>query len=95
MFIQTLLPPVAGGTFRFSVAGCSGSTKIKVLVNSKQILNRKYDGMRCQSMAEIPHGAEGKTLGIYAIDSAGQHKSIEYEISEEDPGAHSMLSKTR
>ena len=95
MFIQTLVPPVAGRAFRFTVAGCAGSTKIKVLVNNKQILKRKYDGMRCQSMAEIPHGTEGKTLGIYAIDSAGQHKSIEYEISEEDPAAHSMRSKTR
>jgi hypothetical protein len=95
MFIQTLVPPVAGNTFRFSVAGCSGSTKVKVLVNSKQIINREYDGMRFQSLAEIPHGTEGKTLGIYAVDSAGNNKTLEYEISEANPGPHSMLTKTR
>jgi hypothetical protein len=95
MFIQTLVPPVAGDTFRFSVAGCSGSTKVKVLVNNKQIIKREYDGMRFQSMAAIPRGSEGKILGIYAVDSAGNNKALEYEISESDPGAHSMLSGIR
>ena len=95
MFIQTHRPPVVGETFRFSVAGCSGSTKIRVLVNSKQILKREYDGMLCQSMAVIPSGAEGKTLSIFATDSAGHNKTLEYEISESDPGPHSMLSSTR
>jgi len=95
MFIQTLVPPVAGDTFRFSVAGCSGSTKVRVLVNSKQIINREYDGMRFQSLAEIPLGTEGETLGIHAVDSAGNDRVLEYEISEADPGPHSMLARTR
>jgi len=92
MFIQTLVPPVAGDTFRFSVAGCSGSTSVKVLVNSEQIIEREYDGMRFQSMAIIPQGSQGKTLGIYAADSAGNKKALTYEISASSPGAHSMLS---
>ena len=95
MFIQTLVPPVAGDTFRFSVAGCSGSTRVKVLINSEQIIKREYDGMRFQSTATIPPGTEGKTLGIYTVDSAGNNKALEYEISEADPGAHSMLCRTR
>ena len=95
MFIQTHRPPVVGETFRFSVAGCSGSTKVRVLVNSRPILEREYEGMLCQSMAVIPNGTEGKTLSIYATDSAGHNKTLEYEISEADPGPHSMLSITR
>jgi len=95
MFIQTLRPPVAGESFRFSVAGCSGATKVGVYVNQKSILKRVYDGMRFQSMAEIPRGVGGKTLKIYALDSVGHTKSLEYEISESDPGPHSMLAGTR
>ena len=95
MFIQTLNPPVVGENFRFSVAGCSGTTKVKVLVNSEPILKREYDGMLCQSMAVIPFGAEGKTLSISAIDSAGHTKTLDYKISEANPGPHSMLSFTR
>ena len=95
MFIQTLVPPVAGQPFRFSVAGCTGSTKVKVLVNQEEIFQHEYKGMRCQSMAEIPIDAEGKTLGIYAVDSAGNNKELEYEISQADPGPHSMLTKSR
>ena len=95
MLIQTLCPPVVGGNFRFSVAGCSGATNIRVSVNSKPILERKYESMLCQSMAKIPIGANGKTLSISAVDSAGHSKTVEYEISESDPGPHSMLSITR
>ncbi len=95
MFIQTLVPPVAGKPFRFSVAGCSGTTKVGVFVNQQSILRRDYDGMRFQSMAEIPPGVAGKTLKIAASDSAGHTKTIEYEISEADPGPHSMLSGIR
>lgn len=50
--------------------------------------------MLCQSMAEIPPGVEGQTLSISAVDSAGHTKSLEYEISQSDPGPHSMLSGT-
>jgi len=95
MFIQTLTPPVAGGTFRFSVAGCSGTTKVRVLVNSKPLLKREYDSMLCQSMAVIPTGVEGEILSISAIDSAGNTKTLDYKISEADPGPHSMLSFNR
>ena len=95
MFIQTLRPPVAGQPFRFSVAGCSGTTKVGISVNRKSILERDYDGMLFQSMAEIPPGVEGKTLKISAFDSVGHTKTLEYKISEADPGPHSMLSDTR
>jgi len=95
MFIQTLLPPVAGGTFRFNVAGCAGATSIEVYANSKQILKRKCDDLVCKSVTEIPPGTEGTTLSICATDSAGHNQTLEYEISESDPGAHSMLSMTR
>jgi hypothetical protein len=95
MLIQTLKPPVAGEVFRFSVAGCSGTTKVQVFVNRQALLDREYNGMLCQSMAEIPAGVGGKTLSISAIDSAGHAKTLEYEISESDPGPHSMLSGTR
>ena len=95
MFIQTLHPPVAGENFRFSVAGCSGTTNVRVLVNSEPILKRDYKSMLCQSLAKIPIGVEGKTLSISALDSAGHSETIEFEISESDPGPHSMLSITR
>ena len=95
MLIQTLRPPVAGEIFRFSVAGCSGTTKIRVLVNSKPILKSEHESMLCKSQAEIPNGDEGKTLSISAVDSAGHSKTLEYEISKTDPGPHSMLSITR
>ena len=95
MFIQTLVPPVAGSTFRFSIAGCSGETSIEVYVGSEQVLNQKMTGMLCKSAAEIPASSEGSTLRIRASDSSGNRQKLEYEISESDPGAHSMLAKSR
>ena len=95
MLIQTLHPPVAGETFRFSVAGCSGTTKVRVSVDNRPIFSREYNGMLCQAMAAIPLGVEGKTLSISASDSAGHSKTIEYEISKSDPGPHSMLAVGR
>ena len=95
MLIQTLVPPVAGRPFRFTVAGCAGETIIKVYANSKQILKRECNDLLCQSVAEIPRGTEGTTLEIYATDSAGHDQTLVYDISESDPGPHSMLSKTR
>ena len=95
MLIQTLVPPVAGKPFRFTVAGCCGETSIKVYANSKQILKKECNDLLCQSVAEIPRGTEGTILEIYAVDSVGHTKTLEYEISEADPGPHSMLSGTR
>lgn len=95
MLIQTLKPPVAGEPFRFSVAGCSGTTKVRVFVNRQAILDREYNSMLCQSVTDIPLGVEGKTLSVSAVDSAGHEKTLEYEISDSDPGAHSMLAGTR
>jgi hypothetical protein len=95
MFIQTLVPPVAGKTFRFTVAGCSGETRIEVFTDSKQILRRKMTGMLCKSAAEIPSCSEGSTLKICASDSGGNRHKLEFEISASDPGAHSMLAKSR
>jgi len=95
MLIQTLTPPVVGQPFRFSVAGCSGKTRVRVVANDEPILQREYDGMLCQSQVVIPFGVEGKTLNIVAIDSAGNTKTLEYEVSAEEPGPHSMLSFTR
>ena len=95
MFIQTLVPPVAGSTFRFSVAGCSGETHIEVYAGSKQLLDQKMTGMLCKSVAEIPPFTEGWTLKIHASDSSGSDQKLEYEISDADPGAHSMLAKSR
>jgi len=95
MFIQTLLPPVAGKTFRFNVSGCAGATSIEVSINSRRILKREYDDLLCKSAAEIPRGTGGTILSIHATDSAGHSQSIDYEISESDPGPHSMLSRTR
>ncbi len=95
MFIQTLLPPVAGGPFRFTVAGCVGKSSIEVYANDKQILKRECNDLLCKLAVEIPHGTEGATLRVNATDSAGSNQTLEYEISEADPGPHSMLSKTR
>jgi len=95
MFIQTLVPPVAGKTFRFTVAGCSGETLIEVYTNNDQILDRKMTGMLCKSAAEIPLSSAGSTLRICASDSSGNRRKLEFEISESDPGAHSMLAKSR
>ena len=95
MFIQTLRPPVTGEKFRFNVAGCSGTTKVRVAVNNRPIFRNEYDSMLCQSLVTIPAGVEGKTLRISAEDSAGHSKTLEYKISEADPGAHSMLSLHR
>ena len=95
MLIQTLVPPIAGRPFRFTVAGCAGETIIKVYANSKQILKSERSGLLCQSVAEIPRGTEGTALEIYATDSAGNNQTLEFEISKSDPGPHSMLFKTR
>jgi hypothetical protein len=95
MFIQTLVPPVAGRAFRFTVAGCAGETSIEVYANSAQILKREYNDLVCKSVVEIPPGTEGATLSICATDSTGNNQKLEYEISEANPGPHSMLSKTR
>ena len=92
MFIQTLVPPVAGETFRFNVAGGAGVTSIEVYVASKKILGRDSDDLPCRAVAVIPLGTEGLTLRINATDSEGHNKTLEYEISESDPGPHSMLS---
>ena len=95
MFIQTLLPPVAGQIFRFSVAGCSGTTTIEVHANDQQLLQRDFTGLICKSEALIPDDCHGATLRIYAVDSTGKNQSIEFEISESDPGPHSMLAVSR
>ena len=94
MFIQTLLPPVAGRTFRFNVAGGAGATSIEVYVDSKLIHKRDCDDLPCHAAAVIPPGTEGATLSISATDSVGNNKTLEYVISEADPGPHSMLSGT-
>ena len=95
MFIQTLLPPIAGDAFSFDVAGGTGATSIEVFIGNKRILARKYRKLPCRAVATIPHDAEGETLRIQAIDSAGHSKTLKYLISAADPGAHSMLSKTQ
>lgn len=95
MFIQTLRPPVAGSNFRFSVAGASGTTSVEVRVNGRRILKRLYNKMLCQAALDIPPDSGGRTLVVTAIDELGNDKSLEYEISEADPGPHSMLSVTR
>jgi hypothetical protein len=43
MFIQTLLPPVAGELFRFSVSGCAGKTNVVVYVHDRRILHRELN----------------------------------------------------
>jgi hypothetical protein len=95
MFIQTLVPPVAGEIFRFNVAGGAGLTSIEVYVGAKQILDRHSDHLPCRAVARIPPGSEGSTLRINATDSAGHNKTLKYVISESDPGPHSMLSRSR
>lgn len=95
MFIQTLVPPVAGKTFRFTVAGCSGETRIQAFSDTKRILNQKMTGMLCKSLVEIPSRSEGSKLKICASDSGGNRQELEFEISASDPGAHSMLAKSR
>lgn len=95
MFIQTLLPPVAGQVFRFSVAGCSGTTNIDVHANDQRLLKRDFTGLICKSEVIIPDDFYGATLSISAVDSSGKHQSIEYVISASDPGPHSMLAASR
>jgi hypothetical protein len=95
MFIQTLLPPVAGKVFRFSVSGCAGKTNVVVYVNEKRILHRELNDLLCKMVVMIPSGTEGETLSIDAIDTTGVCKTLEYEISETPPMARSMLAATR
>jgi hypothetical protein len=94
MFIQTLLPPVAGEVFRFSVAGGAGATTIEVFVNKELILDQQCTELPCRTLAEIPPSTGGETLRISATDSAGSNKTVEYQISDSDPGPHSMLAGT-
>jgi hypothetical protein len=93
MYIQTLVPPVAGETFRFTVAGCAGTTNIEVYADSAPILKMECNDLVCKSVARIPTGTEGATLSIHAADSAGHDARLEYLISGSDPGAHSMLAR--
>ncbi len=95
MFIQTLRPPVAGDTFMFNVAGGTGATAVEVFVGIRRIMVRKYPQLPCRVKARIPSDSGGETLRIQATDSVGSGKTLEYLISEEDPGAHSMLAGTR
>ena len=95
MFIQTLLPPVAGELFRFSVSGCVGKSNIVVYVNEKRVLHRQLHDLLCKLEIMIPGGTEGETLSIDATDESGACKTLEYVISESAPLAHSMLAGTR
>ncbi len=94
MNIQTLLPPVVGENFRFNVGGGAGVTSVEVYVDSDQIFKQEYEDLLCRAAAVIPQGTEGATLSIYATDSSGNNKTLKYQISESDPGPHSMLSMT-
>ena len=95
MFIQTFLPPVAGELFRFSVAGCAGKTNIVVYVNEERVLHRQLHDVLCKLVVMIPGGTEGGTLSIDAVDETGACRTLEYEISDTAPLAHSMLADTR
>lgn len=95
MLIQTMRPPVAGQNFRFSIGGASGETRVAVSVNGQGILERIYHTMLCQAAAAIPTGSAGQRLTVTATDSRGNRKTLEYEISEVDPGPHSMLTVSR
>jgi hypothetical protein len=95
MFVQTLLPPVAGELFRFSVSGCAGKTNIVVYVNEQRVLHRELNELLCKMTVMIPGGTGGETLSIDAIDASGACKTLEYEISETPPLARSMLAARR
>ena len=95
MHIQTLLPPVIGEIFRFNVSGGAGVTSVEVYVGSDQVFKQEYEDLLCRASTVIPQGTEGATLSINATDSAGSNKTLNYEISESDPGPHSMLSVSR
>ena len=95
MLIQTLKPPVAGETLIVKVAGCSGMTNIDVYVGEKQLLRHEHTGLLCNLKVEIPQGTGGANLRICANDASDTPKSLEYEISDCDPGPHSMLAGVR
>jgi hypothetical protein len=95
MFIQTLLPPVAGELFRFSVSGCAGKTNVVVYVHDRRILHRELNELLSKLAVMVPEDAGGATLSIDAIDTTGVCKTLEYEVSETPPLAHSMLAATR
>ena len=92
MFIQTMKPPVAGEDFAFSIAGACGVTSIEVRVGGRRILKCLNDEMLCRAAAHVPASSAGLVLSISAIDEHGNNKQLEYEISEADPGPHSMLT---
>lgn len=94
MYIQTLLPPVAGQVFRFSVGGGAGPKHIELTVGEEHLLELDSDDLLCKADAVIPPSANGAILNITATDSTGDSKSLDYEISESNPGAHSMLLGT-
>lgn len=95
VLIQTLKPPVAGETLIVKIAGCSGRTSIQVLVGGKQLLRHEHSGLLCNLKVKIPSGTGGANLRISANDASGAPKSVEYEISDCDPGPHSMLAGVR
>lgn len=95
MQIQTLKPPVAGENLIVKVAGCNGKTNIKVSVGDKRVLEHEHVGLLCNLSVEVPPGTGGETLLIKAVDATGNPRQLKFEISDSDPGPHSMLAGVR
>jgi hypothetical protein len=95
VLIQTLKPPVAGETLIVKLAGCSGKTNIEVYVGDNRLLAHEHVGLLCNLKVDVPPGTGGTNLRISANDASGVPKSLEYEISDCDPGPHSMLAGVR
>jgi hypothetical protein len=93
VYIQTIAPPVAGESFRFSVGGGAGPKHIELMVGDQSLLELDSEDLLCQANAVIPPSTEGTILSICATDSTGDRKSLEYTISETNPGPHSMLAR--
>ena len=95
MLIQTLKPPVAGEKLIVKVAGCNGKTIVEVRVGDRRLLQHEHTGLMCNLAVEVPPGTGGANLYIHAKDASGVPKSLEFEISDCDPGPHSMLAGAR
>ena len=95
MLIQTLKPPVAGEPLIVKVAGCNGKTNIEVYVGGQRLLQHEHTGLMCNLTVKVPSGTGGTNLRICANDASDAPKSLEYEISDCDPGPHSMLAGVR
>jgi len=89
--IKSIQLPMAGQPFRFAVKGGVGKTEIRVFVDSKLVHQHDCDDPPCHELAMIPPGTRGATLKIIAIDSIGNKKQYEFQVSDSETGTSGRM----